>query len=94
MNMSNLQIQALYSCVFATVLAISCWWLSTLADDSRASRVVSRFLGSWFLSTRWSLEPRRRLRMMAIVIGIVALVMLYVVIADPPPRFIGSSPIK
>ncbi len=82
--MSHERLVSLYLFLIASGLVSLFWWLSTLPDDSRASRGIARVLESWFLSTRWSAEPRARLRSMAILGVVLALMMLYLFIVDPP----------
>jgi hypothetical protein len=86
-TLSETQVAALYSFCWAGGLAALCWWLSRLPEDHRAFRVTAKAIDSWFLSARWSAEPRSRLRRMAVVAGLLAVFMLYVLITDPPPRY-------
>jgi hypothetical protein len=65
-------------------------YLSRVAADpegTRGGRLVVRALDSWFLRTRWSLEPTKRLRMMAVATGLLALIALILLILDPEPRY-------
>jgi hypothetical protein len=87
--MSDERLASLYAFVAATALGVLAWLGSRLPDDSRTFRVIARILDSWFFSTRWSMEPRNRLRMMAVVGGIIAALMLYAFVTDPPPRYTG-----
>ena len=85
-TLSEIQVAALYSFCWACGLAALCWWLSMLPEEHRAFRVTAKVLDGWFLSTRWSAEPRSRLKRMALVAALLAVFALYVLITDPPPR--------
>ncbi len=63
------------------------WRIADDPERTRAGRVIVRALDSWFLRTRWSLEPRRRLRVMAIAGGLLALLFLVLLLLDPEPRY-------
>jgi hypothetical protein len=84
--MSHNRLDTLYLFLMASAMSWFFWWASTLPEDSRVFRGFSKVLDSWFLNTRWSLEPRARLKMMAIVGMLLALLMLYFFIANPPLR--------
>jgi hypothetical protein len=87
--MSYEQFSSLYACVVASAAAVLCWWASNLPEESHAWKRLSSVLNKWALSTRWSLEPRRRLRMIAVVSAIIAIAMLYAFVTNPPPRYTG-----
>jgi type II secretory pathway component PulM len=84
--MSSDRLQFLYLFLCAGALASLVWWISALPEDSRTFRVTAKVLSSWFLSARWSAEPRRRLKMMALGMAFVSLVMLWGFITNPPVR--------
>jgi hypothetical protein len=56
-------------------------------DGIRGGRFVIRALDSWFLRTRWSAEPERRVMGMAVVTGVLAVAALILLILDPTPRY-------
>lgn len=63
------------------------WHIAADPERTRAGRVMVRALDSWFLRTRWSLEPRRRLQVMAVAGALLALLFLVLLILDPEPRY-------
>lgn len=77
----------LFSCVMSGLLAV---YLTRVANDPEGTpggRVLVRLLDSWFLRTRWSLEPRSRLRLMAAVGALLSVMSLILLIWDPEPRY-------
>ena len=88
--MSHEQLSALYSFIGAAVVALLLWLASKADDQSRTARFFGAVLGSWFLSTRWSMRPRARLKVMAGVAALIAILMLVLFFADPPPRYTGN----
>ena len=67
--------------------AIFCAYISRDPTSTAAGRVITRALDSWFLRTRWSRPPETRLRVMAVVGALLALLALVLFILDPEPRY-------
>lgn len=77
----------LWSFVVGGLLSI---YLARVAADPGSTpggRFVVRVLDSWFFRTRWSTEPGNRLKMMAVVTGVLAVLALLLLILDPEPRY-------
>jgi len=77
----------LFSFVVSGLLAV---YLARVANDPERTTggpLIVRTLGSWFFSTRWSREPRSRLRLMVVVCTLLSALSLLALIWDPQPRY-------
>jgi hypothetical protein len=81
--MSNEQWEYFRLAVFAAAVAACFWYLSRQPEDRRSFRIASMVLSSWFLSTRWTAEPRNRLRLIAALAALLAVVMLIGLATSP-----------
>jgi hypothetical protein len=67
--------------------AIYCAYISKDPTSTAAGRLIVRALDSWFFSTRWSRPPATRLKVMAVVGALLAVLALVLLIFDPEPRY-------
>jgi hypothetical protein len=77
----------LFGFIISASGAVLCAYLSRDPNSTAAGRVISRALDSWFLRTRWSRPPATRLRVMALVGALLAMLALVLLILDPEPRY-------
>jgi hypothetical protein len=71
------------SASFAIVYA----YIAKDPTSTAAGRLTVRALDSWFFRTRWSRPPATRLRVMAVVAALIAVLALVLLILDPEPRY-------
>ena len=77
----------LASFFIATSFAMFCAYVAKDPTSTVAGRLIVRALDSWFLSTRWSRPPATRLKVMAVVGALLALLALILLVLDPEPRY-------
>jgi len=77
----------LWSFVAGGVLSIYLTRVAADPDGTLGGRFLLRALDSWYLKTRWSMEPESRIKIMAVMTGVLAVVALVLFIWDPEPRY-------
>ena len=85
--MSIEQWSALWGFAVSAAAAVCLAYVARDPTGTRGGRLLLRALNSWFLSARWSQNAEQRLWRMALVAGALALVMLYMLVFDPPTRY-------
>ena len=78
---------ALWCLLWSAALATYLFRVSKDPAGTAGGLWVMKALDSWFFRTRWSASPQRRVRRMALVAVLLAVLMLYVLIFDPAPRY-------
>ena len=77
----------LWSFIAGGLLSIYLMRVAADPGGTVGGRFIVRALDSWYLKTRWSAEPESRLRVMAVIIGVLAVLALIFLIFDPTPRY-------
>ena len=87
MHMSFERLSYLWSFVAGGLLSVYLTRFAADPDGTRGGRFLLRALDSWYLKTRWSMEPESRVKIMAVMTGVLAVVGLVLFILNPEPRY-------